>query len=86
MSTNPNKMSESDDVDKGVTQLFLDLKRQADDQYEKALGLIGRNIDDSIENRKQVWLSVELYQQALDLPTNDSECKLLIHRELIKCN
>ena len=33
--------------------------------------------------RSAIQEAVELYQEAIDLPTNNGECKLLCHRELI---
>jgi len=42
-------------------------------------------VENNVDDRKKIWQCVDTYQMALNLPTNCSECKFLIHKDLLKC-
>ena len=56
------------------------MKDQADQIMERAFNM---SQDDPFQVKVVVQQAIELYQNALKLDTNNSECKVLIHRELI---
>ena len=75
----------NDDVNKGPTDEFYRIKALADKQYDMAVQGLSSAAANNVEDRKKIWQCVDTYQLALNLPTNCSECKFLIHKDLLKC-